>query len=144
MSARNKAMDLLARREHSAYELRQKLKLREFDSDAIELALESLQRDNLQSDSRFTESYINHRINAGLGPIKLANELRQRGVNDELINQHMSAVSIDWDEQLERQRIKKYGEEIPSDYKLKMKQARFLQNRGFSPESVLRLLLGSY
>lgn len=140
MSARNKAMDLLARREHSAQELRQKLKQREFDSDAIELALESLQQDNLQSDSRFTESYINHRINAGLGPVKIINELRQRGVEDELIQQHMSVVSVDWDDQLEQMRMKKYGEKIPSDYKEKMKQARFLQNKGFSPESVLRLL----
>ena len=139
MSARNKAMDLLARREHSAFELRQKLKLREFDSDAIELALERLQKDNLQSDSRFTESYINHRCNAGLGPIKIVNELRQKGVSDELISQHMSVLSIDWEDQLERQRMKKYGEEIPTDYKQKIKQARFLQNRGFSPESVMRL-----
>ena len=139
MSARNKAMDLLARREHSAAELRQKLKLREFDSDAIELALESLQRDNLQSDSRFTESYINHRSNAGLGPIKIVLELRQRGVDETLAHQHMSALSINWNDRLEQQRIKKYGEQIPPDYAQKMKQARFLQNRGFSPESVMRL-----
>jgi regulatory protein len=141
MSARKKAMDLLARREHSAHELRQKLKQREFDSDAIELALESLQQDNLQSDSRFTESYINHRCNAGLGPIKIVNELRQKDVDDELIHQHMSVLSINWEDRLEQQRIKKYGEEIPLDYAQKMKQARFLQNRGFSPESVMRLLL---
>lgn len=144
MSARNKAMDLLARREHSAHELRQKLKQREFESDEVELALETLQQDNLQCDSRFAESYINHRMNAGLGPIKIVNELRQKCVSDELISQHMSVLSIDWDEQLEQQRKKKYGEEIPSDYKLKMKQARFLQGRGFSPESVLRLLLRDF
>lgn len=139
MSARNKAMDLLARREHSAHELRQKLKMREFDSDEIELALEVLQQDNLQSDSRFTESYINHRINAGLGPIKIMLELGRKGVCGELIDEHMSALSTDWNELLERQRLKKYGEEIPADYAQKIKQARFLQNRGFSPESVMRL-----
>jgi regulatory protein len=68
-------MDLLARREHSAHELRQKLEKREFDRDEIELALEVLQQNNLQSDARFTESYVNHRTNAGLGPIKIAHEL---------------------------------------------------------------------
>ena len=139
MSARNKAMDLLARREHSAHELRQKLKQREFDSDEIEQALERLQQDNLQSDSRFTESYINHRKNAGLGPLKIMLELGRKGVDGELINDHMSALATDWDELLERQRLKKYGQEIPTDYAQKMKQARFLQNRGFSPESVMRL-----
>lgn len=139
MSARNKAMDLLARREHSAHELRQKLKQREFDSDEIELTLEVLQQNNLQSDSRFTESYINHRINAGLGPIKITHELSRKGVASELIDEHFSARSTDWAELLEKQRVKKYGQEIPTDYAQKMKQARFLQNRGFSPESVIRL-----
>jgi regulatory protein len=132
-------MDLLARREHSADELRQKLKLREFDDEEIELAMESLQRDNLQSDSRFTESYINHRIRAGLGPVKISLELRQRGVAEDLINDYLARLTVDWGELLERQRIKKYGDEIPIDYAQKMKQARFLQNRGFSPESVMRL-----
>lgn len=141
MSARNKAMDLLARREHSTTELRQKLKQRAFDNDVIELVLASLQQDNLQSDRRFTESYINHRSNAGLGPIKIVQELRQKDIDDDLISQQMSALSIDWDEQLEQQRIKKYGEPIPTDCKQNIKQARFLQNRGFSPESIMRLLL---
>jgi regulatory protein len=132
-------MDLLARREHSAHELRQKLEKREFDGDEIALALEVLQQNNLQSDTRFTESYVNHRINAGLGPVKIVYELRQRGVDSVLIDKHMSTLLKDWDKLLERQRIKKYGQEIPTDYAEKMKQARFLQNRGFSPESVMRL-----
>jgi SOS response regulatory protein OraA/RecX len=38
-----------------------------------------------------------------------------------------------------RQRIRKYGVAIPNDYAERMKQARFLQNKGFSPESVMRL-----
>jgi regulatory protein len=70
-SVRNKAMDLLARREHSEHELRQKLKLREFDSDEITAAIDSLQRDNLLSDERFTESYVSQRFNAGFGPLKI-------------------------------------------------------------------------
>jgi regulatory protein len=139
MSAKNKAMDLLARREHSAHELRQKLKQREFDHEEIELALEVLQQDNLQSDAQFTESYINNRVNAGLGPIKIIHELRQKGVASDLIDEQMSALSIDWNESLEQQRIKKYGLQIPNNYSQKMKQARFLQNKGFSPESVMRL-----
>ncbi|MFT5548598.1 MAG: regulatory protein [Candidatus Azotimanducaceae bacterium] len=139
MSARNKAMDLLARREHSAHELRQKLKQREFDHEEIELALEVLQQNNLQSDAQFTESYINNRVNAGLGPIKIIHELRQKGVASELIDEQMSVLSIDWNESLEQQRIKKYGLQIPNDYSQKMKQARFLQNKGFSTESVMRL-----
>ena len=138
-SIRVVAMDLLARREHSAYELTQKLHKREFDSEAIEAALKQLQQENLQSDSRFLESMVNYRINAGFGPFKIKYELRQKGISAELVEDYLSALTIEWHELMLQQRIKKFGQDIPHDYKEKMKQARFLQNRGFSPESVMRL-----
>ena len=138
-SIRNKAMDLLARREHSEQELRQKLKTREYDADAIDEVLQALREDRLQSDERFTESYVNHRFNAGVGPLKIRYELRQKGVSDGLVDEFLEPLSDQWDELMTRQRIRKYGAAIPDDYAERMKQARFLQNRGFSPESVMRL-----
>lgn len=138
-SIRNKAMDLLARREHSAQELRQKLKTRDYDADAIDEVLQALKEDRLQSDERFTESYVNHRFNAGVGPLKIRYELRQKGVSDRLVDEFLEPLSDQWDELMTRQRVRKYGAAIPDDYASRMKQARFLQNRGFSPESVMRL-----
>ena len=137
--ARKKAMDLLARREHTAQELRQKLSAREFADDDIDTTIDSLQRDNLQSDERFTESYVNHRVNGGVGPVKIRYELRQKGVSEILIDEYLGHLVDRWDEMMMEQRIRKYGESIPDDYGERMKQARFLQNRGFSPESVMRL-----
>ena len=74
------ALDFLARREHSEHELRQKLKSRDHDSDAVDAVLQQLKDERLQSDERFTESYVNHRFNAGSGPLKIRHELRQRGM----------------------------------------------------------------
>ncbi len=68
---RKKAMDLLARRDHSEQELRRKLKSREYDADTIDEVLQELISDRLQSDERFTEAYVNHRFNAGVGPLKI-------------------------------------------------------------------------
>ncbi|NCF38456.1 MAG: hypothetical protein GWP56_19145 [Gammaproteobacteria bacterium] len=127
-SVRNKAMDLLARRE-----------LREFDSDEITAAIDSLQRDNLLSDERFTESYVSQRFNAGFGPLKIRYELRQKGISESLTDEFLEAYADRWDRLMQQQRVRKYGEAIPADYNQRMKQARFLQNRGFSPESVMRL-----
>ena len=132
-------MNLLARREHSASELIQKLKQRDHHHDDILAAIDELKADNLQSDERFTDSFINQRVNAGFGPVKILHELRQKGVADELAEFFLDAFEGGWQERMVAQRIRKFGEEIPSDYALKMKQARFLQNRGFSPESVMRL-----
>ena len=138
-SIRNKAMDLLARREHSEYELRQKLKSRDYDVDAIDAALQGLKQDHLLSDARFAEAYVNHRFNAGVGPVKIRYELRQKGITDVLADEFLEPLSDRWDQLMMQQRIRKYGESIPADYAERMKQARFLQNRGFSPESVMRL-----
>jgi regulatory protein len=138
-SIRNTAMNLLARREHSAHELLQKLKQRDFLEDEILRAIEALQADNLQSDTRFADSFINQRVNAGYGPIKIRHELRQKGVAEELYNPILEHFDGEWQELMLQQRIRKFGAKIPDEYAQKMKQARFLQNRGFSPESVMRL-----
>jgi len=138
-SIRVVAMDLLSRREHSAQELRQKLKQRDFETEAIEAAIQVLQQDNLQSDSRFIEGMVNYRINAGFGPLKIKHELRQKGISAERVDDYLSSLTVEWQHLMAAQRSKKFGQEIPVDYKDKMKQARFLQNRGFSPESVMRL-----
>ncbi len=132
-------MDLLARREHSEQELRQKLKSRDFGTDDIDTALHSLLQNGLLSDQRFTESYVNHRFNAGVGPLKIRFELRQKGVVESLVDEFLEPFSERWDDLMQQQRVRKYGEVIPVDYAERMKQARFLQNRGFSPESVMRL-----
>ena len=138
-SARNTAMDLLSRREHSVRELSTKLKQREFDTDDIESALYQLQVDNLLNDERFAESYIHLRIQKGFGPVRIVHELAQRGVDEETIQQQMDYNEEYWLKLMQQQRIRKFGDKIPEEYGEKMKQARFLQNRGFSTESVMRL-----
>lgn len=132
-------MDLLSRREHSYREIYDKLKTRSFDADEITAALDKLSSENLINDERFTESYVHFRAQKGFGPLRIKNELSEKGVDTEIIQHQMAAYAADWFELMEQQRNKKFGHEIPADYKEKMKQARFLQNRGFSPESVMRL-----
>ena len=138
-SIRNTAMNLLARREHSASELLQKLKQRDHDTDEILQVIEQLQADSLQSDARFAESFINQRVNSGRGPVKIRHELRQKGVSEDITESLLEPFADQWQAHMVDQRIRKFGSDIPADYAQKMKQARFLQNRGFSPESVMRL-----
>ena len=136
---RKKAMDLLARREHSVFELERKLRAREFADDAIATVIEGLRSDRLLSDERFVEAYVHQRGNAGVGPIKIGYELQQKGVDDGLIEAYLDPRDEAWDESMRHQRARRFGEVIPDDYAARMKQARFLQNRGFSPAAVMRL-----
>ena len=139
-SARNTAMDLLSRREHIRQQLADKLRQRGFDDEEVGSALSQLESEGLLNDARFTESYLHQRMLKGFGPLRIRHELSEKGVRAELIDLQMEALSDQWSELMREQREKKFGAEIPEDYREKMKQARFLQNRGFSPESVMRLV----
>ncbi len=133
------AMDMLARREHSALELRRKLVTRGYTDDDIDAALASLRRDRLQSDERFAEAYVHSRVGAGMGPVRIRHELRERGVDESLIESALAPLAGCWDELMTTQRERRFGAAVPGDYAARMKQARFLQNRGFSADSVMRL-----
>ena len=136
---RKKAMDLLARREHSSEELRRKLMSYDFDEDAVSATVRVLQSEGLQSDIRYTESYVHQRYQVGMGPLKIRFELRQKGIDDAVAETFLDPLSERWEASMKRQREKRFGEAIPDDYAERMRQARFLQNRGFSPDAVMRL-----
>ena len=133
-------MNLLARREHSRQELRDKLLTRGFEDDEITPALQTLSREGLLSDERFTESFIHSRAERGSGPVKIRAELRQRGVADDLITAWLDERDHVWLERAEAVRRKKFGSALPVEYKEKARQMRFLQYRGFTPEQTRRVL----
>lgn len=132
-------MDLLSRRDHSRKQLFDKLGQRDFEPDEINPVLDKLESENLLNDERFAESYLNQRIQKGFGPLRIKHELNEKGINPEIIRIQMEQSQDIWAELMRRQRNKRFGPEIPDNFKEKMKQARFLQNRGFPPESVMRL-----
>lgn len=129
-------MKLLARREHASQEILQKLKTRGHDPAAVAPVLEDLQRRGLQSDRRFTEAYIRSRAERGYGPQRIINELRQRGVAEDLIGAGMDACEVDWQDLLATVRHKKFGVARPGNYPEIMKQSAFLQYRGFTNDQI--------
>ena len=139
ITVRRAAMNLLARREQSFHELLQKLtqKYPELDtSDIILPALERLRDENLQSDERFVEAYVRYRRIRGVGPLKIEMELRQKGVNDNLVSAAVHAQEIDWAEHCREALEKKFIPAELSDQKLRLKCYRFLSQRGFEGEQI--------
>ncbi|MDG1906041.1 MAG: regulatory protein RecX [Arenicella sp.] len=128
----HKSIELLARREHSVVELKQKLKTREYSEDKIEQALVQLIRDGLVCDERFTEAYVRHRTMRGFGPTKIATELNSKGVSTLLFEEYIDSSSPHWLDLALNAYQKKFGEIAPTTYAEWTKRARFLQGRGFS------------
>jgi regulatory protein len=134
------AMDLLARREHLVQELQLKLHRRFADSGAISDALQRLREEGLQSDERFCESYVQQRSGRGYGPERMRMELRKKGAAAELAEIALAACEVDWLALARSTRHAKFGEAIPTDFKEKSRQLRFLQYRGFAGDTVARVL----
>lgn len=141
-AAEHVALGCLARREHSAEELRQKLRGKGYTEEVIESLLAHLQQQNLQSDARFTEAYIRYRQTKGFGPIRITHELRQKGVAQTLIDLRLNDGELPWATLIARVRSKRFGRGLPTGAAETAKQRQFLLYRGFSAEQVHWLLSG--
>jgi len=135
---RERALRLLARREHSRFELARKLEQAGFAHEDIAPLLDEFEGKNWLSDRRFAESYMaDHRAKAG--SVKLAYDLRQRGVPDPIIE---AVLGDNRESEFERAREvwqKKFGSP-PADATEKARQLRFLQSRGFTSEVIRRVI----
>ena len=81
---RLKIMDFLSRREHSSREILNKMSNRVESKEMLLDSIKELVDDGLLSDERFAESYFQSRKNKGYGPLRIRNELKQRGIGDQL------------------------------------------------------------
>jgi len=135
-AARNKAMDFLARREYGQTELIKKLAGKGYDRAIAQQAVVNLTAEGLQSDQRFTDSFVQSRVNQGKGPVRVRVDLGQRGIGDAAIECALGKASTDWYELARHTRIRKFGKAQPADFKAKAKQMRFLQYRGFESDHI--------
>jgi regulatory protein len=135
-ACKRRALDLLARREHSRFELQHKLAARGATADLIAATLDELAASGVLADARFTESFIRSRVAKGQGPVRIRAELAQRGIASAKADELLRAAEIDWVQATRAVRAKRFGAEQPGDYHERARQARFLQSRGFESAHV--------
>src|SRR5437870_2033980 len=93
---KNAAINFLSRREHTRYELTYKLKRYTVDETVIHQVLENLSQNDLQSDIRFAAMYIRSRCSHGYGAERIRQELIQRKLNSEIIENAFASYGEDW------------------------------------------------
>ena len=130
-ACRKQALDLLARREHSRFELRRKLLARSHAQDLADEVLDTLQRERLLDEGRFVEQFVRSRVSRAHGPVKIRAELVQRGIGDSLIDRGLEEAECDWVSLAGAARGKRFGPLPPGDFRERARQARFLHSRGF-------------
>ena len=139
------AVRLLARREHSRVELRDKLIRRGHREDLVEHALVKLVEQDYVSDSSYVEVCVRSRLQKGDGPLKIRAYLQSHGIGNELIDDHLSSEDDFWlkralaTDQKCRTRHR-FSPEDATSQRAKAIRARFLKNRGYPASLIARVL----
>jgi regulatory protein len=134
--ARKQAMDYLARRDYGQSELVNKLLNAGFDAHLAVQEVARLTDEGLQNDRRYAESFVQSRISQGKGPVRIRQELTQRGLPARTIDDALREAGQDWFELARQVRVRKFGAAPPEEFKEKARQMRFLQYRGFEQDHI--------
>lgn len=135
-SVYDKALGLLARREHSARELKTKLAVRGHAADEAVTAIDRLKDQAYQSDDRFAASLARRRSAQGYGARRIGAELRSHGLGDAAIREVLADLDVDWQAIASAQLRKRFGAGPAADRIERGKRADFLLRRGFDAATV--------
>ena len=131
---RERALRLLARREHCRAELARKLRAYASPEEELEALLEDLSRRRLLSDERYAESRA-HALSRKYGAARIAHELRAKGLDKGLAEQASGAARATEVERAREVWHRRFRV-APKTREERAKQMRFLQSRGFSFDAI--------
>lgn len=134
-TARTAAIALLARRDFTSAELHARLRAQGFEGVAAAEVVTELEREGVVNGERYAQNYVSYHAGRGQGPLRIAAELSRRGLAAEMVEAALAA-GPDWRAVAVKACRAKFGPQPPSSRALKVRQARFLQSRGFSSDHI--------
>jgi regulatory protein len=143
---RARALQCLARREYSRAELRARLlPYAQLDDDFeqaqpvdLDALLDDLTTRGWLSDERAASQWV-HAKRTRLGTQRIAHELRQKGIAEELIGAVLPELKATELEAARQVWQRKFGV-MPQDAREKARQVRFMQSRGFDLNVIFQVL----
>ena len=145
MSAYAEGLKMLARRELSESQLRQRLARRGFAADEIAEALARLKAARYLDDARVAGAIA--RLESGIrrrGPLRIRQRLAAAGITGALADRAIGDVleGMDMDALLAAALDKRLGDHPIADDRAMARLFRQLTAQGFEPDRVMRLLRG--
>ena len=135
----NLAKRYLAMREHSQFQIYNKLVNKYLDEDLISKVIKELQDSGFQSDERYTQEYIRYRQKTGYSSRKIIYELESNGISSELINNNAHCFIDDHDVLSELVKYKILDKDI-SDQKVLVKFINHFRSKGFDNNIILEVI----
>lgn len=140
LSLKARALRYLSRREHSRLELARKLSVYAQTQEELETTLDFLETQNWLSSTRFVESLVRRR-GSRFGNARIMYELSQHGIEGAVLKELESNLLAGELQRAQDVWQRKFGK-IADTKEERMKQFRFLEQRGFSRE-VIRVIIQS-
>ena len=136
LSATQRALVLLTRREHSRRELTRKLTARGVEADEAQSAVAKLADAGWQDDARFAQSLVRSRACGGYGPLHVRAELGMHGLDQGAVDAAMASFEGDWTEVARDLVRRRFGDAGPCDPVQRRKAAELLMRRGFDGDRI--------
>jgi regulatory protein len=142
---RQKAFRLLGRRQHSAFELKLKLKQKRYNEQLIDRVINQLRNSNYLNDLEFAKTFTEENIKNKLwGQRKIEAELIKKGIDREIITQIINEKFSDSDQfdnaiELARKKYKSLLDRNTNKEKIKSKLISFLLSRGYNYDTVKKV-----
>ena len=135
------AQDILSRRDHSEWELKEKLAKKKFSPAEIQETIHWLKGKKLINDQAFAKRYIEGVIHyKAVGPRYLAHKLKAKRINQVYIDAALQEViGDDKEKALMAKAAAAWQKSHPKYAQDKARLSRFLLSRGFSGHVLSRL-----
>ncbi len=127
------AQDILSRRDHSEYELRQKLAKKGVYGSEVEETIEWLKTKKYLSDATTARHYIEGTLNSrAVGRRYIQHKLQQKRIANDIIKEALDdLVDKDKEQELARKAAASWKKAHPKHAQDKIRLSRFLLSRGF-------------
>lgn len=142
---KDSAFRFLSRRLHSSYELKLKLRKKNFNKEIIEKVINELNQKKYLNDEDFAIQFVKEKIKKGkIGINKLENKLKQKGIDKEIINDIINNIdkeniSKNIDE-LIKKKLSQLRDKESDKRKIKSKIISHLLTKGYDYDSIYNSL----
>lgn len=143
--ARTRALDYLAHKPRTEFEVRRKLEQKEYASPVIERVVTYLHDRGYLNDEEYAEEYVRNRFaSKGYGPVRLRQELRKRGVDRSLAEAAVDdffeeADALDAAREKAEKGWARYAREEDAR-KRRDKLYRYLKRRGYTYDTIRQVI----
>lgn len=129
---------LLSKRSYGRNELGKKLSVYAQNIEDVEKLLDEMEEYKYIDDNQYASSLLKSEVSKGRGKAKIAQVFKNKGVDIAKIDEELSGIN--WFKQALEIKIKKFGAKVETDQKLKAKQIRYLQYRGFGFDVIMKVV----